>query len=136
MDNDIDEDSSNENTSDRIFPNEIFDSEVDLLLFCTEEDIKREEDKKLKVSDCIFKTYVENRQDYNNLIKSFGPDENVPVLYGYDVYVVVDGLYFNLGLFPTIKEARRAETIIKLRLERDLKNFIKSSIGKYDDKDN
>ena len=130
MNNDINEDSSNDNVPDKVFPNDIFESEVDFLLFCVEEDKIREDSKKLKLSECIFKTYIESRQDYNKLIKSLGEGEpDVPVLYGYDVYVTVDSLYFNLGIFPTIKEARQAENTIKLRLERDLKNFVKSSLS-------
>ena len=130
MNNDINEDADFDNIPEGIFPNDIFESEVDFLLFCVEEDKIREDSKKLKPSDCIFKTYIESRQDYNKIIKSRGEGEpDVPVLYGYDVYVNVDSLYFNLGIFPTIKEARRAENSIKLRLERELKNFVKSSLS-------
>ena len=81
MNNDINEDADFDNIPEGIFPNDIFESEVDFLLFCVEEDKIREDSKKLKPSDCIFKTYIESSQDYNKIIKSLGEGEpDVPVL--------------------------------------------------------
>jgi hypothetical protein len=115
---------------ENIIPDNIFNSDVDFLNFIFEEDEKREKAKSFTLSSSLFKTYVESRVDYNEMIKKIGGDmSGIETVYGYDVYVVVDSTYMSLGIYPTIKEARRAETAVRLRLERDIKDYIRTKLS-------
>lgn len=113
-----------------IIPDNIFNSDVDFLNFIYEEDEKRDKAKKFTPSASVFRTYVESRNDYNEMIERNGGDmSNVDMVYGYDVYVVVDSVYLSVGLYPTIKEARKAEIAVRLHLERDIKNYIMAKLS-------
>jgi hypothetical protein len=113
-----------------IIPENIFNSDVDFLNFIFEEDQKREKAKSFTPSSCVFRTYVESRNDYNEMMEKSGGDmSNIDTVYGYDVYVVVDSVYMSVGIYPTIKEARRAEATVRLRLEKDIKDYIRAKFS-------
>lgn len=113
-----------------IIPENIFNSDVDFLNFIFEEDQKREKAKSFTPSSCVFRTYVESRNDYNEMMEKSGGDmSNIDTVYGYDVYVVVDSVYMSVGIYPTIKEARRAEAAVRLRLEKDIKDYIRAKFS-------
>ncbi len=113
-----------------IIPDNIFNSDVDFLNFIYEEDQKREKAKSFTPSSSLFKTYVESRNDYNEMMEKNGGDmSGIETIYGYDVYVVVDSIYLSVGIYPTIKEARKAETAVRLRLEKDVKDYIRAKLS-------
>ena len=113
-----------------IIPENIFNSDVDFLNFIFEEDQKREKAISFTPSSCVFRTYVESRNDYNEMMEKSGGDmSNIDTVYGYDVYVVVDSVYMSVGIYPTIKEARRAEATVRLRLEKDIKDYIRAKFS-------
>ncbi len=115
----------NEKNSD----DNLFASDVDFLTFLMDEENNKEMAKAFSVSSPIFKTLIESRQEYNQLIK----ESSESIIYGYDVYVVVDGYHYSVGIYPTIKEARKIERIIRMRLERDLKNILKDNLFRHND---
>lgn len=108
---------------------DLFSSDVDFLTFLMDEENTKEMAKAFSMSSPIFKTLIESRQEYNQLIKDSSDD----IIYGYDVYVVVDGYHYSVGIYPTIKEARKIERIIRMRLERDLKNILKENLTRHND---
>ena len=111
--------------------NESFDflgaTDVDFLMFAVEQDEIREKDNLITHSSSTFKTYVEDRSDLAALYPDmrFSAEE----LLGYDLYCVVDGMYMNIEHFISKGEAEKAEVSFRLRLERRLKEHIKSAFN-------
>lgn len=112
---------------------DIFSDDIDFLTFLMEEENSKEKLKAFNVSSPVFKTLIESRQEYNKLIKdsSLNKEDIENLIYGYDVYVVVDGYHYSIGVYPTIKEARKVERIIRMRFERDLKNLLKRTMENF-----
>jgi|TARA_Y100000310_G_scaffold341981_1_gene443186 hypothetical protein len=111
--------------------NESFDflraTDAEFLMFAVEQDESREQDKLVTHSGSLFSTYVEDNSELSNLY----PDVNFSRedLDGYELYCIVDGRYMGSEKFETEKEARRAETAFRLRLERKLKEQIKAAFN-------
>ncbi len=100
-------------------------SDVDFLLFATEEEDERERSNLFNNCAPIFKTYVEDRGELADLFpdEDFSDDD----LFGFDLYCIVDGIYMNIETFDTQDEAEMAEATFRLRLEKKLKEHIKSA---------
>ena len=111
--------------------NESFDflgaTDADFLMFAMEEDDLREQDRMITYSSSTFKTYVEDRSELASLYPDmrFSTEE----LFGYDLYCIVDGMYMNIETFDSNSEAKKAEVSFRLRLERKLKEHVKSAFN-------
>ncbi|MAG27945.1 hypothetical protein CMI47_20660 [Candidatus Pacearchaeota archaeon] len=100
-------------------------SDADFLMFAMDEEDEREKSNLFKDCVPIFKTYIEDRGELAEIFP--GEDFNDEDLFGFDLYCIVDGVYLNIETFDTEDEAEMAEGTFRLRLEKKLKEQIKSA---------
>tara|TARA_Y100000034_G_C6832443_1_gene375867 strand:- start:208 stop:561 length:354 start_codon:yes stop_codon:yes gene_type:complete len=102
-------------------------SDAEHIIFAMEEENLREEENLVKFSEPLFKTHIEDRSELAELY----PDQRFSTedLKGYDLYCIVDGMYMNVDSFSTKDEARKSESLFRLRLEKKLKENIKSAFN-------
>ena len=105
--------------------NKVSNGDIEFALFLAESESEKEsESSNFVVPSTVFKVYIETTTKDDG----FDPgDESFEI--SYNVYVVIDGMYFMVGQFDTRQKAARFAANTSIKLEKNLKTKLISSLS-------